>query len=42
MKYVVDMGSGVMMCIPSFIRNDSDIQKLVEEIHRHTDSMVIS
>jgi hypothetical protein len=43
-KYAVEMGTGAMIYIPSFIKIDSAIQKLTggEEIHRHTDSMVIS
>jgi hypothetical protein len=44
MKHTVEMGSGAMIYsyIQSFVRNRSDIQKLNVEIHRHTDSMVIS
>jgi hypothetical protein len=42
MKYAVEMGSGAMICVPSFIKIGSDIQKLIEDIHRHTDSMVIA
>jgi hypothetical protein len=35
-KYAVKMGSGVMICIPSFIKIGSGIQKLMgSEIHRH-------
>jgi hypothetical protein len=41
MKYVVEMGSGAMIYIPSFIQIGSGIQKLIVGIHRHTDSMVI-
>jgi hypothetical protein len=33
MKYVVEMGSGVMTYIPSFIKIGSGIQKLIEGIH---------
>jgi hypothetical protein len=29
MKYDVEMGSGAMICIPSFIRTSSGIQKLM-------------
>jgi hypothetical protein len=29
MKYAVEMGSGAMIYIPSFIKNDSDIQNLI-------------
>jgi hypothetical protein len=41
MKFAVEMGSGAMMYIPSFIKIGSAIQKLIEGIHRHTDIMVI-
>jgi hypothetical protein len=37
MKYVVEMGSGAKIYIPSFIKTGSGIQKLMAEIHRHTD-----
>jgi hypothetical protein len=39
MKYVVEMGSGAVIYIPSFIKNGSGIQ---EFIGGHTDSMVIT
>jgi hypothetical protein len=42
MKYAIEMGSGAMIHIPSFIKVGSGIQKLVGGIHRHTDSMVIA
>jgi hypothetical protein len=42
MKYAVEMGSGAMICIPSFIKIGSDVQKLIGGIHRHTDSMEIA
>jgi hypothetical protein len=42
MKYAVEIGSGAMIYIPSFIKFGSGIQKLVWMIHRHTDSMIIS
>jgi hypothetical protein len=29
MKYAVEMGSGAMICIPSFIKIGSGIQKLI-------------
>jgi hypothetical protein len=38
MKYAVDMDSNAMIYIPSFIKIGSGIQKLIGEIHRHTDS----
>jgi hypothetical protein len=33
MKQIVEMGSGAMIQIPSFIKIGSGIQKLMEEIH---------
>jgi hypothetical protein len=44
MKYVVEIGPGAMIYIPSFIQIGSGIQKLIEGkgIHRHTDSIVIT
>jgi hypothetical protein len=36
MKYAIEMGSGAMICIPSFIKIGSGIQKLIGEIHSHT------
>jgi hypothetical protein len=41
-RYAAEMGSGAMIYIPSFIKIDSVIQKLMGGIHRHTDSKVIS
>jgi hypothetical protein len=29
MKYAVEMGSGAIICIPSFIKTGSGIQKLI-------------
>jgi hypothetical protein len=40
MKYAVEMGSGAMICITSFIKIGSGVQKLIRGIH--TDSMVIA
>jgi hypothetical protein len=37
MKNAVEMGSGAMMYVPSFIRIGSGIKKLIKWIHRHTD-----
>jgi hypothetical protein len=35
MKYAVEMGSGVMIYIPSFIKiGSSGIQKLIRTVHR--------
>jgi hypothetical protein len=43
MKHAVEMGSGAMMYIPSFIKIGWGIQKLVGGgTHRHTDSMEIT
>jgi hypothetical protein len=42
MKYVVEMGTGAMTYIPSFVKTGSGIQKLTGSIYRHTKSMVIS
>jgi hypothetical protein len=39
MKYAVQMGSGAMIYIPSFIDIGAAIQKLIRGIHRHTDIM---
>jgi hypothetical protein len=41
MPYVVEMGSGAMTYIPSFINIGSGIQKLIRGIHRQTDSMAL-
>jgi hypothetical protein len=37
MKYAVGMASGTMICVPSFMKICSGIQKLIKGIHRHTD-----
>jgi hypothetical protein len=42
MKYAVEIRSGVMIYIPSFIKIGSGIQKLIGGNHRHTDSMEIT
>jgi hypothetical protein len=42
MKYAVEMGSGAVIYIPSFIKIGSGVRKLIGGIHRHTDSMVIA
>jgi hypothetical protein len=43
MKYDVEMGSGVMIYIPSFIKTVSGIQKLMGGvIHRHTHDIKIA
>jgi hypothetical protein len=46
MKYIVEIGSGAVMYMPSFIQSGSGIQKLmrdnIQTHHRHTDGKVIS
>jgi hypothetical protein len=42
MEYAVEMGSGAMTYIPTFIKIVPGFQKLNGGIHRHTNSMVIS
>jgi hypothetical protein len=42
MKYAVEMGSGGMTYIPSFIKIGSGIQTLIGGTQRRTDSMVIA
>jgi hypothetical protein len=42
MKCAVEMGSGAMIYLPSFIEIGSGIQKLIGRIPRHTDSMEIA
>jgi hypothetical protein len=42
MKYAVEMGSGAIIYIPSFIKIVSAIQKLIGGLHRHRESMVIA
>jgi hypothetical protein len=36
-KFAVKMGTGVMMCIPSFVKIGSAIHKLIQGIHKHTE-----
>jgi hypothetical protein len=36
MKYSVEMATGDMICIPSFIKIVSGVQKLLGRIHMHT------
>jgi hypothetical protein len=48
MKYAIKMDSGVMMCIPSLIKTDSGIQKLMgvgvgggdSQTHRQHDDLI--
>jgi hypothetical protein len=40
MKYAVEMGSGAMLYVPSFIKFGSAIQKLTRGIYGRTESMV--
>jgi hypothetical protein len=44
MKYAVEMGSGAMIYIQSFIKSGLDIQKLIrrKHIYRDTDSKALS
>jgi hypothetical protein len=43
MKYAIDMGSGAMVYISSFIKTGSATQKFTGGgVLRHTDSMVIA
>jgi hypothetical protein len=42
MKCVVEIGSGAIIHIPSFIKIASAIQKLIRGIYKHTDSIVIT
>jgi hypothetical protein len=37
-KYAVEMGSGAKIYISCFIKTDSDIQKFIGEVHRHTET----
>jgi hypothetical protein len=42
MKCAVEMGSGAMIYIPSFIKTGSGVQKLIRgDTQTHTDSMKI-
>jgi hypothetical protein len=40
MKYAIELGSGAMIYVLSFVNTGSGIQKLMCGINRHTDSMV--
>jgi hypothetical protein len=42
MKYAVEMGSGAMIYIQSFIKISPGIKNLIAGIHSHTDSMEIA
>jgi hypothetical protein len=42
MKYVVEMDSGAMIYLPSFIKTGSGIQKLIGGKYSHTDSIEIA
>jgi hypothetical protein len=42
MKYAVEMGPVAVIFIPSFVKFDSNIEKLIGEIHRHTNRMEIT
>jgi hypothetical protein len=36
MKYAVELGSGIIIYIPSLIKIDSGTEKWIERIHRQT------
>jgi hypothetical protein len=40
MKYAVEIGSGTVTYIPSFIKTGSGIQKLLERRYAHTDTRI--
>jgi hypothetical protein len=43
MKYAVEMGTGVMMYIPSFIKTASGLEKLKGDTHdKHIDHILVS
>jgi hypothetical protein len=42
MKYAIEMGSGAMIHIPSFMKIGSGIQKLIGGIQRNTERMKIT
>jgi hypothetical protein len=42
MKHAIEMDSGGMLYIPSFMKIGSGIQKVIVGIHRHTDSKMIA
>jgi hypothetical protein len=42
MKYAAEMGSGVRIYIPGFIKIYSAIQKLIRGTHRHTESTEVA
>jgi hypothetical protein len=41
-KYAVEMGSGAMIHIPSFMETGSGIQNVIVGIHRYADSMEVA
>jgi hypothetical protein len=42
MKYAIEMASGTMIYIPTFINIGPGIQKLIGGIHRHAHNMAIT
>jgi hypothetical protein len=42
MKYAVEMDSGAMMCIPSFVKIGSGIQKMMGDTQTHRMKSVYS
>jgi hypothetical protein len=42
MEYAAEMDSGAMIYIPSFIKTGFTMQKFMNGIYRHTDSMIFA
>jgi hypothetical protein len=42
MKYAVEMGSGAVIYVPSFIKIGSGIRKIIGGIYGHTDIMEVA
>jgi hypothetical protein len=42
MNYAVEVGSVIMIHMPSFMKTGLGIQKIIGEIHRHTGSVEIT
>jgi hypothetical protein len=40
MKYAIEMGSGAMLYVPSFIKIGSEIEKLIGRIHRQHGDLI--
>jgi hypothetical protein len=39
-RYAVEVGTGAMMYIPSFVKISSGIEKLIAGIHRHKPTLI--